>query len=153
MNCYMCAMCGDSAGIGAPEHGIKLPSFLIKAMDGGDGVDTASIIDKVTVDLCGDCYTIAQKMVRDHDTSPIPEFQARHVRYDETGKIAVMGQVSPEEIRNEDLADEMIQGAHLTLKMVESGDAEHMMDSRIFGAEVLIQAMKKLRTRRNHQDG
>ncbi len=65
-------MCGDELTEAYGRY--RLPPLCVKLMDGGNAVDPSSIADSVSIDLCKACTGVARRMIREYDTSPLPEF-------------------------------------------------------------------------------
>lgn len=144
MQNYTCAMCGDSAGGTAPYGGYSVPAEGIELMDGTADVDPEEIAGKIRVDLCEECYEISKRMAMDHETSPLPEFDAGAVRYDEVATMAAQAGQDPDAVRDDGVTQRVVEDALATVRMDQQGQTEHVTESSITEAWVIVLSMRDL---------
>ena len=140
----VCAMCGDA--MGQPYGGYSLPAFCVQLLDGGEEIDPTSIAGDVHVDLCEDCTEIGRRMIREYDTSPLPECDADAADWSTAGMVAAMSgdDSSGDELENSDRWREEIADAVAAVKAHQDGAAEHIFEGKIDAAYITVHAAEEL---------
>jgi hypothetical protein len=114
-------------------------------MDGGDDVDTSTIAGQVSVDLCRECTTIARRMVREYDTSPLPEFDVDAVGWQDAGAMAaLMGEDSDAVGGGDGVDRRTIEDAAAVVQLHQTGDADHVLESKVDRGYVILMALDEL---------
>ena len=118
-----CAMCGDR--LAEPYGGFTLPPVCVQLMGGGDDVDPSTVAGSVSVDLCEECTTVARRMIREYDTSPLPEFDVDAVSWQSAGVASALtgGDVSADELAGDGVDRQTIAGAAMVVQAHREGDA------------------------------
>jgi len=146
---YRCAMCGESAGGGAPYGGFKVPPRCVDLMQNSDGVDTDAIAGPVRVDLCQEDAAIAKRMVTDYGTTPLPECDADAVRFDTRRDVERLAAMSGHDgaaadLVRDDLEGRLLTDAIATVKAARDGRDEYLLDSDVLEAKVVVLSMREL---------
>jgi len=134
-------MCGTGI-TGAPARRFDVPPSCLPLLEGGEDVDPETIVGKVRIPLCGECGEISRRMVHEYETSPLPECDVEAATWDDAG---VMSALAGQEIeRCEDLAGRMLEGALATVKADLDGQADHVLDTKITEARVVVLSLQRL---------
>jgi len=112
-----CAMCG-----GTGETVVKMPKEFLQDFDGGDSIEWRDYQNPVKVNLCVDCRDISFKMAKDHDTSPLPEWDVTSVKKD-----MLLGKHTPTSRIIEDM-----------VMLVQAEDKDYTMDHKVKNAKITI---------------
>lgn len=140
-----CAMCGDR--LAEPYSGFDLPPVCVQLLEGGDDVDPSTIAGSISIDFCEECTPIARRMIRDYDTSPLPECDADAVRWSSAG---VMSALAGDDVDADDLAggdgvdQAVIDDALITVQTHRDGDAFRLYEHTIDRAYVLLMSLHQL---------
>jgi len=137
-----CAMCGDR--LAEPYGGYDLPPVCVQLMDGGDDVDTSTIAGPVSVDLCRECTTIARRMVREYDTSPLPEFDVDAVSWQDAGAMAALMREDSDAVGGDDVDRRTIEDAAAVVQLHQAGDAGHVLESKVDRGYIILMALDEL---------
>lgn len=115
-------------------------------MAGGDDVDPSTIAGSVSVDLCEECTAVARRMIREYDTSPLPEFDVDAVSWQNAGVASAFtgGDVSADELAGDDVDRRTIGDAAATVKAHRNGEADHLFEGKIDRAYVVLMASREL---------
>jgi hypothetical protein len=132
--------------MGQPYGGYSLPAFCVQQLDGGEDIDPSEIVGTVSVDLCEDCTEIGRRMVRDHDTSPIPECDADAAYWSDAGMMAAMADegTTADELKDRGQAQKKLTDAAMTVEMDREGNTEHILDAKIDEAYVILLTAQEL---------
>lgn len=133
-------MCGEA--MVQAYGGWKTPPVCVQLMEGSDDVDADAIAGKVTVDLCEECASIGRRMAMDYETSPLPECNAKAARWQSVGMAQAL---AGEEVgENGELTDRMLENALMTVKADVDGSSDHILDSKIAEAYVILVSLQQL---------
>lgn len=140
-----CAMCSDR--LVQPRGGYSLPAVCVQLLDGGDDIDPSTIAGKVSVDFCENCTSIARRMVRDYETSPLPECDADAASWQNIEVVNALARDDPElsEMSQSDGVDRRtITDAITTVKAHRDGDADRVMAAKIDAAYITLWSLREL---------
>lgn len=139
-----CVMCGDQ--LAEPYGGFTLPSVCVQLMAGGDDVDPSTIAGSVSVDFCEECTAVARRMIREYDTSPLPEFDVDAVSWQsaELASALIGGDVSADAVAGDAVDRRTIADAATTVKAHRDGAADHILEGKIDRAYVVLMASREL---------
>ena len=139
-----CAMCGEQ--LAEAYSGYRLPPVCVRLMDGGDDVDPTAIAGDVAVELCEECTEIARRMIREYDTSPLPECDVEAVQWSDAGVMqALAGGDSPAAASDGSGVDERtVAEAASAVKAHVDGDDEHIFEHRIDEGYIVLMALEEL---------
>ena len=137
-------MCGDR--LAEPYGGFTLPPVCVQLMAGGGDVDPTTIAGEVAVDLCEGCTHVARRMIREYDTSPLPEFDVDAVSWQSAGLASALigGDVAGDAVAGDDINRRTIADAAATVKAHRNGDADHILEGKIDRAYVVFMASREL---------
>lgn len=137
-------MCGER--LAQPHGGYSLPAFCVQLLDGGDEIDPSGIAGDVHIDLCEDCTEIGRRMIRDYDTSPLPECDVDAADWSDAGMMAAMagGDTSRDDLEGSGGVRKEIADAVAAVKAHRSGDSEYMMAGKIDAAYITLFAAEEL---------
>lgn len=150
MSKYSCAMCSDPAGYEAPYGGFRVPPDFGELLYGNGDPAT-----RIRVDLCRDCRAVAGNMVSEYDTSPLPECDLARCHYETEESLERLASAfgpSPDEMVQDNLRLKMVNSAHATLAQVEQGNGDHLMDSTVFEARVIVLSERLLQRRQGAKE-
>ena len=142
----VCAMCGDELTEAYGRY--RLPPLCVKLMDGGNAVDPSSIADSVSIDLCKACAGVARRMIREYDTSPLPEFDVDAASWlDAVDACALRDDdLSADQIGSDGIDRRVVVDAAMTVKAHQDGAAERITEGKIDRAYVVFMAVDELAT-------
>lgn len=138
-------MCGDR--LAEPYGGYRLPAPCVQLLDGGDDVDPSTIAGKVTVDLCKECTHTARRMIRDYETSPLPECDVDAASW---SSAELMGALAGDDLDADDLAggdgvdQRAITDAVATVKAHRDGDGDRLTPSKVDAAYITLWSLREL---------
>ena len=139
-----CAMCGDR--LAEPYGGYQLPAPCVQLLDGGDDVEPSTIAGEVAVDLCEECTQVARRMIRDYETSPLPECDVDAATW---SSAELMGAFAGDDVGADDLGgggvdQRAITDAVATVKAHRDGDADRLIPSKIDAAYITLWSLQEL---------
>ena len=140
-----CAMCGDR--LAEPYGGYQLPAPCVQLLDGGDDVDPSTIAGEVAVDLCEECTHVARRMIRDYETSPLPECDVDAATWSNAGVASAFAgdDVDADDLAGGDGVDQrVITDAVATVKAHRDGDADRLMPSKVDAAYITLWSLREL---------
>ena len=139
-----CAMCGEQ--LAEAYSGYRLPPVCVRLMDGGDDVDPTAIAGDVTVDLCEECTAIARRMIREYDTSPLPECDVEAVQWSDAGVMQALagGDGAPAAGDGSGVDERTVAEAASAVKAHIDGDDEHIFEHRIDEGYIVLMALEEL---------
>jgi hypothetical protein len=137
-------MCGDR--LAEPYGGYRLPAPCIQLLDGGDDVDPSTVAGEVAVDLCEECTHVARRMVRDYDTSPLPECDADAATWSSTAVVNALtgGDGAGDQAGGDGVDQRAITDALATVKAHRDGDADRLMPSTVDAAYITLWSLREL---------
>jgi hypothetical protein len=142
MTASTCAMCGER--MAQPYGGFSVPPFCVQLLDGGEEIDPSEIAGDVSIDLCKDCTEIGRRMIREYDTSPLPECDADAASWSHAGMMAAM---AGEDTTADDFTggtQEKVADAVMTVRVHQKGKTEHVLDAKVDEAYVTVWAAQEL---------
>jgi hypothetical protein len=117
-------MCGDR--LAEPYGGYQLPAPCVQLLDGGDEINPSTVAG-VAVDLCKECTHVARRMIRDYDTSPLPECDVDAATWSSTAMVnAPTG--------GDGVDQGAITDALAAVKAHRDGDADQLVPSKVDAA-------------------
>lgn len=138
-----CAMCGHR--MAQPYGGYSVPAFCVTLLDGGEDVDPSEIARDVSIDLCKDCTEIGRRMIREYETSPLPECDADAASWSHP---EVMAAMAGEDTTADDLQNGQTQkkvaDAVMTVTLHKKGKTERVLDAKIDEAYVTVWGAQEL---------
>jgi hypothetical protein len=138
-------MCGER--FAEPYAGYQLPAPCVQLLDGGGDVDPSTIAGEVSVDLCEECTHVARRMIRNYETSPLPECDAGAATWSSTAVVNALtgGDRESDQAGGGDGVDQRaITGAVAAVKAHRDGDADRLMPSRVDAAYITLWSLREL---------
>lgn len=140
-----CAMC--SAQLSQAYSGYSLPAVCIQLLDGGDSIDPSTIAGQISIDLCKSCTPLARDMIREYETSPLPECDADAATWHETELMNALARDDPE-LNTRDESDgvdqQIISTAAATVTAHQNGDAYRIRRAKIDEAYITLWSLQEL---------
>ena len=139
-----CAMCGDR--LAEPYGGFDLPPVCVRLLEGGDDVDPDAIAGSISIDFCEECTAVARRMIRDYETSPLPECDADAVSWSSAAAASAFagGDVPADQLGGGDVDQATIADAVATVKAHRDGDGYYFFEHKIDRAYVLLWSLREL---------
>ena len=136
-------MCGDR--LAEPYSGYRLPAPCVQLLDGGDEINPSTVAG-VAVDLCKECTHVARRMIRDYDTSPLPECDVDAATWSSTAVVNALtgGDGAGDQAGGDGVDQRAITDALATVKAHRDGDADRLVPSKVDAAYITLWSLREL---------